>query len=263
MQKSINGLNVITYGDPKNKPVIFVHGFPYDHLMWQNQVEFLKENYHCVLYDVRGLGNSIVGDGQYTMEFFVDDLFAIIKDLNLTKPVLCGLSMGGYISLRALERAQETFSAVILADTRADADDNAAKLKRAANINTINTEGLVKFCDMFVTNCFAEETPKEQESVFLNTLYRTHKQNPTGVKGCILAIMSRTDTTSFLPDIRIPALVIAGSFDKLTPPVYMRSMHEKIPGSEFAIVPRAGHMTPIENPDAFNDLIGGFLKRRL
>lgn len=263
MNYNINGLSVNTWGNPENQSIVFVHGFPYDHTMWENQINFLKDKYFCVAYDVRGLGSSYVGDGQYTMEFFVDDLFSIITELNLKKPVLCGLSMGGYISLRAVERNQSLFSALILLDTRSEADDNTGKLKRAANINQINTEGLEKFTKAFVTFCFADETPFEQENMFNQILQKSYKHNPLGVKGCIIAIMSRTDTTHFLQHIKIPTLVICGSFDKLTPPIVMRQMAEKIPGSEFAVVPRAGHMTPLENPDNVNDLIDGFLKRRV
>ncbi|MFA7418907.1 MAG: alpha/beta fold hydrolase [Melioribacteraceae bacterium] len=261
MKKTINGLSVNTFGDSSKQSIIFVHGFPYDHSMWKSQIDVLKNDYYCVAYDVRGLGESSVGDGQYMLEFFVDDLFAIIAELKLNKPVLCGLSMGGYIALRAMERNQDLFGGLILCDTRADADDDAARLKRGVSINMINKDGLVKFTEMFVTNCFAEETPKQNEKMFLTTLYNTQKNDPLGVKGCIIAIMSRTDTTKFLPQIKIPTLVICGSFDKLTPPTVMRAMAEKIPNSEFAAIPFAGHMTPLENPSCVNDLLKGFLDR--
>ena len=261
MKYTINSLSVNTFGDQNNQPIIFIHGFPYDHSMWENQINVLKEKYFCVAYDVRGLGESYVGDGQYTMEAYVNDLFSIINELKLRRPILCGLSMGGYIAMRTVERSIEVFKGLILCDTKAEADDDAARLKRAAGINQINTEGLIKFVDAFVTNCFAEETPKEQEKMFLTTLFKAHKHDPIGVKGAIIAIMSRTDTTSFLHKINIPTLVLCGSFDKLTPPTVMRAMSEKIPGSEFAIIPQAGHMTPLENPECVNDLIEGFLKR--
>lgn len=263
MRLTTNGLSVNTFGDPEKQSIVFIHGFPYDHSMWQFQIEALKDEYYCVAYDVRGLGESYVGDGQYTLEFLVDDLFAIIKELKLHKPVICGLSMGGYIALRAIERDQNIFSAAILCDTKSEADDNAGKLKRTENINMINTEGLKKFTDQFVTNTFAEETPHEQDILFLSFLHKAQKHNPTGVKGCIIAIMSRTDTTPFLHKINIPTLVIVGSFDKLTPPPVMRALADKIPGSELGVIPRAGHMSPLENPDAVNDLIKGFLKRRI
>lgn len=263
MKQTINSLSVNTFGDSKNQSIIFVHGFPFDNTMWENQIEFLKDKYYCVAYDVRGLGESYVGDGQYTMEAYVDDLFSVITELKLNKPVLCGLSMGGYISLRAVEKNQNIFSGLILCDTRADADDNTGKLKRAANINQINTEGLVKFVDVFVPNCFVEETPKNDEKMFLTVLHKAHKNDPLGVKGAIIAIMSRTDTTESLSKIKIPTLILCGSFDKLTPPPVMRSIAEKISGSEFAIIPQTGHMTILENPDCVNDLIAGFMKRKI
>ena len=261
MKQTINGLSVNTFGDSSKQSIIFVHGFPYDHSMWQNQINFLQKKYFCVAYDLRGLGESEVDDGQYMLEFFVDDLFSIIAQLNLVKPVLCGLSMGGYIALRAMERNQELFGGLILCDTKAEADGDAAKLNRAININMINNEGLVKFTDMFVTNCFAEETPKQNEKMFLTTLYKSQKNDPIGVKGCIIAIMSRTDTTNYLISINIPSLVICGAFDKLTPTPVMRALAEKIPNSEFASIPFAGHMSPLENPECVNDLLKGFLDR--
>ena len=261
MRITINSLSVNTFGNSKNQPIVFIHGFPFDYSMWENQIELLKENYFCVAYDVRGLGNSYVGDGQYTMEFYVDDLFSVINELKLSKPILCGLSMGGYIALRAVERQQSTFAGLILCDTKSEPDDNTAKLKRAVGINQVNMEGLINFVDAFVTNCFAEETTREQEELFLTTLFKARRHNPVGVKGALIAIMSRTDTTPFLHQIKIPTLVLCGSFDKLTPTSVMRTMSEKIPNAEFAIIPQAGHMTVLENPSCVNDLIAGFLKR--
>ncbi len=263
MNITINGLSVNTFGNPEKQSIIFIHGFPLDHSMWKNQINALEENFYCVAYDVRGLGKSTVDSGQYMLEFFVEDLLAIIDELKLVKPFLCGLSMGGYIALRAVEKKQELFNGLILCDTKPEADSDANKLTRAANIKMIEIEGNEKFSEMFVTNCFAEETPAAQPQMFNNFLDIAKKSNPVGVKGCIIAIMSRTDTTSFLHKIILPTLVICGAYDKLTPPPLMRSMAEKITGSEFASIPAAGHMAPLENPSCVNDLIGGFLNRNL
>jgi len=88
-------------------------------------------------------------------------------------------------------------------------------------------------------------------------------QNPIGVKGALIAMLSRTDTTSFLEKIKLPTLVICGAFDNLTPPVQMRKLAEKIKNSEFSSIPFAGHMSPLENPSMVNDLISGFMKRKI
>src|SRR4030066_2358497 len=114
MKKIINGLSIFLSGSNESKAIIFVHGFPFDHTMWQAQVDEFSKDYKCVSYDIRGLGESPAGDGQFTMESFVDDLEIILDEPKLNRPILCGLSMGGYISLRALERIREKFSAAIL-----------------------------------------------------------------------------------------------------------------------------------------------------
>ncbi len=256
--KTVNGLPVFTYGNENNIPVVFVHGFTFNNNMWNYQVEFLKKDFYCITYDIRGLGKSDVRDGQYTMEMFVDDLFEIIKELKLNKPILAGLSMGGYLSFRAVEKNPELFRGLIFLDTRADADTNQAKLKRAAGIKQINEEGLDKFIDGFLPNCFSDEFKKTNE--YQTYLQSSKKLNPLGVKGCLLAMQGRTSTAEFLSQIKVPVLVICGEKDVLSPVEEMKKMQEKIPNSEFCIVPAAGHMTPVEKPDFVNKTIARFLK---
>jgi pimeloyl-ACP methyl ester carboxylesterase len=257
MEKRKLDLSIFTEGNPKNKSIVFVHGFPYDHTMWDKQVAELKSHYFCVTYNIRGLGESPIGDGQYTMESFVDDLEKIIAELELTKPILCGLSMGGYISLRAVERNESNYSSLILCDTRSAADNDEGKLKRAAGIKKINTLGVNEFVNEFVRNCFAEKSLSSEE--YSRTLRRSLKSNPIGVKGCLLAMISRTDTTNYLNKIKLPTLVLCGEDDRLTPPSVMKAMAEQIPKSQFEIVPNAGHMAPIENADFVTTRIKKFL----
>ena len=261
MKKIINGLSVILSGSNEAKAVVFVHGFPFDHIMWQRQVEELCKENLCVTYDIRGLGESNVGDGQFMLEMFVDDLENIIDELKLNRPVLCGLSMGGYISLRAVERMQEKFSALILCDTKASADDNVGKLKRAAAIKQINSGEFNPFIESFVLNCFSEKFVRENNAEYRKVVERSKMKNQLGVKGCLLTMASRTDTTESLSKIKLPTLIICGSEDKLTPPDQMKKMAEQIPDAEFLLVNNAGHMTPIENPQVVNEAIKNFLAK--
>lgn len=256
----INNLSVFTSGEEKLKAILFVHGFPFDHHMWDAQVEEFSNGYHCITYDIRGLGQSSESDGQYTMESFVDDLEMVIDELNLDKPVLCGLSMGGYISLRAIERMENKMGALILCDTKSMTDDNQGKLKRASGIKTINVEGSEKFVEQFVPNCFSEKFIKEYSSEYQKVLNRSKQNGSVGLKGCLLAMAGRTDTTSYLSKISIPVLVICGKEDKLTPPDVMQSMAEKIKDSKFVVVENVGHMSPIESKDVVNKRMGDFLK---
>ncbi len=254
--------NIAIYqeGNQINKSILFIHGFPYDHKMWDKQVGEFKSSYYCVTYDVRGLGNSPAGDGQFTMESFVDDVESIIDELALDRPVLCGLSMGGYIALRAVERMENKFGGLILCDTKSEPDNNEGKLKRAAGIKKINELGVKDFVEEFVPNCFSGNSVNNLKE-YNETLGRSLNSDPAGVKGCLLAMIGRTDTTQYLSKIKLPSLVICGEEDKLTPPEHMENLASSIRDSQFVLVPDAAHMTPIENPAFVNRVIKKFLEK--
>ena len=137
---------------PTDKPaLIFLHGFPFDHTMWDAQVALCAPHFCVVTYDLRGHGQSDVGSGQYIFEFFVDDLFGLMDSLKIQKAILCGLSIGGYIALRAIEREPERVQGLVLCDTRSQADTDAGKIGRAADAASHSkTEGLNAFADKFL-----------------------------------------------------------------------------------------------------------------
>lgn len=261
MKFQINQLSVITDGDKEAKPIVFIHGFPYDHSMWKKQINYLSESYYCISYDIRGFGESTNSDGQHTMEMFVDDLEMIIDEMKLNKPVICGLSMGGYISLRALERFQNKLFAAILCDTRSQADDNQGRLKRAAAIKRINSGEHKEFIREFIANCFSDNFKQNFADELQSIIEYSQTFEPKGIKGGLLAMLSRTDTTTFLEKIEIPTLLICGKYDNLTPPSVMKDMYHKIKNAEFVEIQNAGHMAPIENPDEVNSAISKFLKK--
>jgi 3-oxoadipate enol-lactonase len=261
MKEIINGLTVFFEGNSNNKSIVFVHGFPFDHTMWKEQIDELSKKYFCISYNIRGLGESPAAGGQFTMESFVDDLEKILIKLNLDKPILCGLSMGGYILFRTLERMEEKFSAVIFCDTRSEADNNEGKLKRAAAIKRINREGLAPFTRDFITNCFGDDYKNNHKTEFEKRIEKSLEFDPVGVKGCLLAMLGRNDTTDYLSKIKIPALIICGEYDALTPPAVMKSVAEKINDAKFVTIKNSGHMSPIENPKEVNYTIQGFLSK--
>ena len=169
--------------------------------------------------------------------------------------------MGGYITFRTLESARVEFGGAILCDTKPDADTEKGKLIRASKINQINVEGLDKFVESFVPNCFSDLTIKNKPELFNRVLNKSKQNNPTGVKGALFAMLSRTSTKNFLKKIDFPTLILVGKYDKLTPPKTMRKVAELIENSEFTIVPNAGHMTPLENPEFVTKSIKEFLSR--
>ncbi len=263
MEKYVNGIAVHEYGDRQKPPIIFIHGFPYNSTMWEHQIKSLKEQYYCVAYDIRGLGETPPGDGQFTMEMFVADLFAVIDGLDINKPIVAGFSMGGYITLRAVEREPERFRALILCDTKAEPDDDAGRLKRANAINIINKDGVGQFASDFVPMTFSDDAPQRIPDTYNTILEQAKTESPIGVKGCLLAMAARTDTSQVLGAIKIPTLLLVGEKDALTPPSVMQQMHESISNSELIVIPGAGHMAPIERPEAFTKSIQDFLSRSI
>ena len=169
--------------------------------------------------------------------------------------------MGGYISLRAVERNESNYSGLILCDTRSSADSDEGKIKRAEGIKKINTFGVKQFVNDFVPLCFAFKSITDSNEEYSLVLKKSLSSNALGVKGCILAMAGRTDTTSHLSKIKIPTLLLCGEDDHLTPPDVMELMAEQIPGSQFEIVPGAGHIAPFENAAFVNNRIKKFLGR--
>ena len=263
MEKYVNGIAVHEHGNRQQLPIIFIHGFPYNSKMWEQQIKRLKGQYYCVAYDIRGLGQTSPGDGLFTIEMFVDDLFAVIDSLDLGRPVIAGFSMGGYIALRAVEREPDRFRGIILCDTKSEADDDAGKLKRANAIKVINTDGMEKFVSDFVPMTFSKNAQQRIPETYNAILEQAKMESPIGVKGCLLAMASRTDTTKSLDDIRVPTLLLVGEHDALTPPAVMQAMHERIGGSQMILVPGAGHMAPLENPEVVTQGIEDFLTKSL
>lgn len=248
-------------GNKKNPPILFLHGFPFDHKMWKSQIDFLKKNYYCLSYDILEKWEKAKHPESNPFEFLVDDLFSILEKEKLTSLTLCGLSMGGYIILRALERKPELFTKIILCDTRTEADSNEAKLKRVAGIKSINENGVQKFLKEFATNTLSELTIKANPKLYKKALKIASARKTTSTKSILLAIQGRTDTTSVLNKISVPTLVICGEYDALTPPESMEKLSSQIPKGEFIKVPDAGHMAPFENPKFVNEKILEFLSK--
>lgn len=263
MKSTINSTGIFhtAAGDPAALPVVFLHGFPFSHEMWSGQVAAIADNYRAVTYDVRGHGQSDVGDGQYTIELHVDDLIALLDHLKIEKAVLVGLSMGGYIALRALERNSERVRAALLCNTRSEADSNETKLKRAAGIANVKRNGTAVFADEFVRGVFAAKTLKTKPEVVDQIRRSIARMSPLAIAGTLLALAARTDTTKSLSRIKVPSMILVGEHDTITPPAAAQAMHEKIPNSELHLIPRAAHMSNLENPEVFNEKLLSFLRR--
>lgn len=253
------GTYYIDQGPRKTMPVILIHGFPLNHTMWASQIEALPDKHRVIAYDIRGHGESDVGGGQYTMDLFVNDLIVLLDHLKIEKAVLCGLSMGGYIALRALERHPERVGALVLCDTRSEADSDETRVKRFAAVESIKEKGVPLFAEGFVKSAFAPETFTNHPGAVQNVKGMILTNSSLGICSALLAMAFRTDTTVSLSQIKIPTLIMVGEKDQLTPPITSLFMKENIPNAQMYVIPGVGHLSNLENPTAFNRRLLSFL----
>jgi Predicted hydrolases or acyltransferases (alpha/beta hydrolase superfamily) len=243
--------------------IVFLHAFPLSHAMWEPQFKALSSGYRIVSYDMRGLGESELDDGQFTMESFVDDLILVLDFLKIPRALLCGLSLGGYVALRAVEKFPERVSGLLLCNTRSEADDNAGKLKRAQSIDLLKSQGIAAFADGFVPALLGQSTRQKNPDLQNKVLGWINEQSSGGIVAALLAMVSRTDTTESLAKISVPTLVIHGNEDSIIPLAQAKAMQGRIPGSRFAEISGAGHLSNLEQPQAFNLALLDFLQSRL
>jgi pimeloyl-ACP methyl ester carboxylesterase len=178
--------------------------------------------------------------------------------LKIEKASLCGLSMGGYIALNAIENYPERFEALVLSDTNCIADSLLVKQKRMDTIESIKAFGVEKYVEDSIVNLFAPQsftTQKDAVSDVREMILNTSEQS---LGKTLLALSIRKATCNKLPEIIIPVLFLVGEEDKITPPEASELMHEKIKNSTMYIISHAGHLSNMENSDEFNEQLKSF-----
>lgn len=259
----VNGVT-ISYNDngPYKAPaIIFIHGFPFNKSMWDAQCKALKDTYRVVAYDVRGHGHSESGTEEFTIDLFVSDLIGLMDALGFQKVMLCGLSMGGYIALRAIEQYPDRFEALVLSDTQCESDTPQAREKRLETIEKIKQDGIREYAEQTLKNLVAPETfvnRKEEIRAIREMILNTSKNS---LYRTLLALSIRRETCSKLASIRIPVLVMVGRNDQVTPPEKAEQIHENIRESVLHFIDHAGHIANMENPAAFNSTLKKFVDR--
>jgi len=250
----VNELTV-NYTDqgPEDAPtIIFIHGFPLNLSMWANQVEILKDNFRVITYDIRGHGESDAGNEAFSIELFVSDLIGLMDILKIDKASLCGLSMGGYIALNAIENYPDRFEALVLCDTNCMADSPEAKAKRMKSVESIIKNGVNQYADGNVINLFAPESLMSKVEEVTAVKQMIINTSELALCSALLALSSRSETCSKLNEIHVPTLILVGEKDILSPVTNAKFMHENIKNSTLEIIENAGHLSNIENPEKFN-----------
>ena len=261
----INDISVSYYIKKANqqpeKTIIFIHGFPFNKNSWRWQMAILPENVTGIAIDVRGHGLSTSGHGFFSIDVFAKDLGAFINKLNLDHVILCGVSMGGYISLRAYELFSDRIIGLILSDTHHKADDNAGKQKRFDSIQAILKYGRRPFAIGFIDSLFTRKTIEANDEVIELIKSSIRRNSIRTICSTQLALASRTDSSHVLPNIKVPTLLIRGAEDKITAATLMNELKDSIPNAQFVEIAEAGHLPNLEQATQFNQTMLEFLQQ--
>ncbi len=240
--------------------LLLIHGFPLDSAMWEFQLQELPEVARLIAPDLRGHGRSDSVPGPYSMKLFSDDIAGLLDYLNISNPVIvCGLSMGGYIALDFFRRYPERVAGLILAATRAGADSEEGKAAREAAAATVRAEGTAPIVASMLPKMMALASSEDDELVeFVREIMEG--ASPEGVMGALAAMKDRPDSTPSLDEIDVPTLIIHGADDQLISLAEAEAMAAAIPDSQLVVVPDAGHLPNLEQPDIFNDAVIDFIE---
>ena len=245
-----------------DQAVVFVHGFPFQLSMWEGQIPLaLEAGRRAVAPDLPGFGRSDVPveRSAYSIDRYADVVAALIADLGLGPVVLVGLSMGGYISLAVARRHPDVLAALVLADTRADPDTPEGRQARSDQQAKVEEQGdVAPLVDGLLAKILSDSSPRHAEAVAtLDPMMRSTA--PAGWIGALEAMKTRRDQTDLLPTIAVPTLVVVGESDALIPLDVAEAMAKAIPGARLEVVPAAGHVANLENPEVFNRVFADFL----
>lgn len=239
--------------------LVLLHAFPLGLGMWDPQARAFAATHQVIRFDARGFGGSPPGDGLLTMEKIADDAVALLDHLGVSRAVACGLSMGGYAAFALVRRHPDRLKGLVLADTRPGADSDAARTARAAQADKVRKEGSAALADAVLPKLVGETSHKQRPEL-LARLRETIAANPRrGIADALAGLAARADSTSTLREIRVPTLVVCGAEDAITPLSESEAMVRGIAGSRLEVVPDAGHLSSLENPDRFNDALRNFL----
>jgi 3-oxoadipate enol-lactonase len=235
--------------------VVLVHSLGTDLRIWDGVVAALKASHFLLRYDLRGHGLTDAKAPPYTIDVLSDDLFRLLDARGIESAVLCGISIGGQIALRCAARHPRRATGLILCDTAARIGDEALWNVRIAGIEA---GGLESVADSVLARWFAPSfgvARPEDYRGYRNLLLRTSAE---GYLGASMALRD-ADLSDSARAVRAPTLVLCGAEDGATPPPVVRSLAESIPGARFEIVPDAGHLPAVEQPEAVARLLKSFL----
>lgn len=262
MKATLNGIDIGYDDHGIGQPVIFLHAFPLNRSMWEGQLLALlnAHGFRGVALDLRGFGESGIDADVSTMEQFADDVAALMDALGMQDAILCGLSMGGYVTFAFLRKYPQRVRGLILCDTKPDADSDEGKANREKIAQLVETQGQNAVADVQVPKLLSTYTRQHHVAVEERVRQIIAASTKQGIAAASRGMALRRDAHDLLATIRCPTLVVVGEQDSLTPPQVAQLYAEDIQNARFVVVPYAGHLSNLEQPEAFFEVIYTFLR---
>jgi pimeloyl-ACP methyl ester carboxylesterase len=240
-------------------PLVLLHAFPLSSAMWLEQRELLRQRCRVITPDQRGFGGSPLGEDEPSLGACADDVLALLDRLGLERVALGGLSMGGYVAMELLRRAPERVAALVLADTKAQADTAEAREVRLRTADTVEREGVGELADTMLPALLGASSLERRPAVAGRVRGLVSAAPPSAVGWASRAMAARPDSFDVLRTTAVPALVVVGDEDTLSPVSQAQQMADALPQGRLVVVPEAGHLSALEDPEAFAAAVTGFL----
>lgn len=244
----------ISYSDIGcGEPLILIHAFPTDQQLWLPQQEGLHLHFRVISLDLWGYGHSAITDGKaITMSSYADEVKQLMDQLHIKKAIISGESMGGYVALAFLDKYPAQVKGLILSDTQSIADDDAAKEKREAAAVDVLTNGTTQLIANFMPKALSQMASPDK-ILFLQNILET--QAPSAIASSLRGMALRNDTSALLAKTNLPILIITGAEDTLIAPQQSQNMHALAKNSQLIILTNAGHLSSLEQPEAWNQAV--------
>jgi len=246
-----------TLGD--GSPVVLLHPFPVDHEFWLPVAERLATRYRVVLPDLRGHGDSGVGEGPATMEKHAADIASVMDNAEIGRAPLVGVSIGGYALFEFWRNHRDRVAALGLCNTKAGADGPEARAGRLQAANDVLERGTELFFESMIPKVLAKTTREMRPDLVDGALRMMRKMSPEDVAQVQRGMAGRPDSIETLKTINVPTLLVTGDEDAMTGVNEAELMRRHISGSQMRVIPKAGHYSPWEQPEEAAKLLRQFL----
>jgi len=239
------------------RPVVLIHGYPFNRSLWNEQIAALSGSYRVIAPDLRGFGESDSSDGPSTMNRMAQDVALLLDHLGIPRVTIGALSMGGYVTFAFYKQFPSRVRGLILADTRAQADTEEAKQKRAQQAEKALSEGMAGIADAMLPKLLTPETVSKRPDIVKRVRDMMLKTKPEGAAAALRGMAERDDQTTL--KISVPTLIIVGAEDAITPVADSEKMNQAIAGSRLVVLENAGHVSNLERTEEFNEAVLDFL----